>query len=51
MYSTCKECFNKKVRCEFCNEEIKKELFKIPQQETTLVSASLRTGSHTGLFA
>ena len=21
MYSTCIECFNKKVKCEFCNEE------------------------------
>ena len=24
MYSTCIECFNKKVRCEFCNKELNK---------------------------
>ena len=24
MYSTCKDCFSKKVRCEFCNKEINK---------------------------
>ena len=24
MYSTCIECFNKKVKCEFCNKEFNK---------------------------
>ena len=24
LYSNCKECFNKKVRCEFCNKELNK---------------------------
>ena len=24
LYSTCKECFNKKVKCEFCNKEFNK---------------------------
>ena len=24
LYSTCIECFNKKVKCEFCNKEINK---------------------------
>ena len=24
MYSTCRECFNKKVKCEFCNKEFNK---------------------------
>ena len=28
MYSTCKECFNKKVRCEFCNEELNKSYLR-----------------------
>ena len=28
MYSTCKECFNKKVRCEFCNKELKKSYLR-----------------------
>ena len=24
LYSTCIECFNKKVKCEFCNKELNK---------------------------
>ena len=28
MYSTCIECFNKKVRCEFCNKELNKSYLK-----------------------
>ena len=28
MYSTCKECFNKKVRCEFCNKELNKSYLR-----------------------
>ena len=27
-YSTCKECFNKKVRCEFCNKELNKSYLR-----------------------
>ena len=39
MYSTCIQCFNKKVRCEFCNKELNKSLIKVTRQEATLVSA------------
>ena len=28
LYSTCKECFNKKLRCEFCNEELNKSYLR-----------------------
>ena len=28
LYSTCKECFNKKVRCEFCNKELNKSYLR-----------------------
>ena len=28
LYSTCKECFNKKVRCEFCNQELNKSYLR-----------------------
>ena len=28
LYSTCIECFNKKVRCEFCNKELNKRYFR-----------------------
>ena len=28
MYSTCKVCFNKKVRCEFCNKELNKSYLR-----------------------
>ena len=28
MYSTCIECFNKKVRCEFCNKEYNKSCLR-----------------------
>ena len=27
-YSSCKECFNKKVRCEFCNKELNKSYLR-----------------------
>ena len=27
-YSTCKECFNKKVSCEFCNKELNKSYLR-----------------------
>ena len=28
MYKLCKECFNKKVRCEFCNKELNKSYLR-----------------------
>ena len=28
MYSTCKECYNKKVRCEICNKELNKRYLR-----------------------
>ena len=28
LYSTCKECFNKKVRCEFCSKELNKSYLR-----------------------
>ena len=28
LYSTCKECFNKKMRCEFCNKELNKSYLR-----------------------
>ena len=28
MYNSCKVCFNKKVRCEFCNKELKKSYLR-----------------------
>ena len=28
MYSTCIQCFNKKVRCEFCNKELNKSYLR-----------------------
>ena len=28
MYSTCIQCFNKKVRCEFCNKELNKRYLR-----------------------
>ena len=28
LYRTCKECFNKKVRCEFCNKELNKSYLR-----------------------
>ena len=28
LYSTCKECFNKKVRCELCNKELNKSYLR-----------------------
>ena len=28
LYSTCKECFNKKVRCDFCNKELNKSFME-----------------------
>ena len=28
MYSTCKKCFNKKVRCEFCKKDLKKNYLR-----------------------
>ena len=29
MYSTCIQCFNKKVRCEFCNKELNKSYLRL----------------------
>ena len=28
MYKVCKECFNKKVRCEFCNKQLNKSYLR-----------------------
>ena len=28
LYSTCKECFNKEVRCEFCNRDLNKSYLR-----------------------
>ena len=28
VYSTCRECFNKKVRCEFCNKELNRSYLR-----------------------
>ena len=47
MYSTCKVCFNEKVRCDFCNKELNKRFFKVTRQEaahaTQLFAAQLST--------
>ena len=57
LYSTWKECFNKKVRCEFCNKELNKSYLRshikkqqlypqLPTQVPTQVPAELH--AHTG---
>ena len=50
MYSTCIECFNKKVRCEFCNKELNKSHLKshIKKQHMRELSQVLLQGHAQG---
>ena len=59
MYSTCIQCFNKKVRCEFCNRELNKSYLRshvkkhhVPQhynQDDKHTTAQLRDSFRTQL--
>ena len=59
MYSTCIQCFNKKVRCEFCNKELNKSYLRshvkkqhVPQhynQDDKHTTAQLRDSFRTQL--
>ena len=43
LYSTCKECFNKKVRCEFCNKELNKSYLRSQEAAHMRCYAALTT--------
>ena len=46
MYSTCIECFNKKVRCEFCNKELNKRYLRSHVKKQHYYQDDKRTVSH-----
>ena len=47
LYSTCKVCFNKKVRCEFCNKELNRRYLRSHVKKQHLYQHYNRTASHT----
>ena len=47
MYSTCIQCFNKKVRCEFCNKESNKSYLRSHVKKQHLYQHYYRAASHT----
>ena len=46
MYSTCIECFNKKMRCEFCNKELNKRYLRSHVKKQHHNQDDKRTASH-----
>ena len=51
MYNSCKVCFNKKVRCEFCNKELNKSYLRSHIKKQHLYQHYNRAKAATGAFA
>ena len=50
-YSSCKVCFNKKVRCEFCNKELNKSYLRSHVKKQHLYQHYNRAKATAGAFA
>ena len=51
MYNSCKVCFNKKVRCEFCNKELNKSHLRSHIKKQHLYQHYNRAKAAAGAFA
>ena len=51
MYNSCKVCFNKKVRCEFCNKELNKSYLRSHIKKQHLYQHYNRAKAAAGAFA